>query len=63
MVATSAIRFEPASKALYERVRAQGKPHKVALVAVMRKLVSLLTVLLRQDHLWHSEIPVAETAA
>ena len=56
-------RFEPASKASYERLRAQGKPHKVVLVAVMRKLVSLLTALLRQDRLWQREAPAAETAA
>ena len=57
MAATSAIRYEPASKACYERLRSRGKPHKVALVAVMRKLVSVLTTLLREDRLWQPEAP------
>ncbi len=63
MAATSAIRWEPASQACYERLRAQGKEHKVAMVAVMRKLVSLLTALLRDDRLWQPEPPTPETAA
>ena len=57
MAAISAIRFEPESKAFYERLRSRGKPHKVVLVAVMRKLVSVLTVLLREDRLWQPEAP------
>ena len=49
--ATTAIRFEPDSTAYYERLRSQGKLHKVPLVAVMRKLISLLTTLLRGNRL------------
>ncbi|MFA5938003.1 MAG: IS110 family transposase, partial [Sinimarinibacterium sp.] len=32
-----------------ERLRAAGKPHKVALVAVARKLLTILNAMLR-DH-------------
>jgi transposase len=39
MPAMSAMRCNGAAKALYERLRAAGKPGKVALCAVMRKLV------------------------
>ena len=39
MAARSAIRFNLACKDLYERLRAKGKPHKQAMVAVMNKLV------------------------
>lgn len=34
-----AIRFNPVLKPFYERLRANGKPHNVAMVAVMRKMV------------------------
>ena len=42
MAARSAIRFNLACKDLYERLRAKGKPHKQAMVAVMNKLVKQL---------------------
>lgn len=35
----SAIRYNQACKELYQRLRAKGKPHRVAAVAVMHKLV------------------------
>lgn len=37
--AKSAKRYNAACKELYDRLRAKGKPHKVAMVAVMHKLV------------------------
>ena len=57
MATTSAIRWEPACQACYQRLRAKGKPHKVALVAVMRKLLGLLGALLRADRCWQAEPP------
>lgn len=39
MAATSAIRCNKACKDLYERLRAKGKPHKVALIAAINKLI------------------------
>jgi len=39
MAARSAKRFNFACKELYERLRAKGKPHKVAMVAIMNKLI------------------------
>ncbi len=39
--AMSAMRFNPILKALYQRLVAAGKPKKVALAAVMRKLLIL----------------------
>lgn len=47
MAATVAARFNPILKAFYERLVASGKPKKVALTAVMRKLVVLLNKLLK----------------
>ena len=63
MAATTAIRCEPVSKARYERLTALGKPHKVAMVAVMRQLVNLLTALLRDDRLWQPVAPNRELEA
>ena len=57
MAALSAIRCEPSSQACYQRLTANGKPHKAALVAVMRRLVGLLDTLLRQDRLWQAQPP------
>ncbi len=39
MAARSAKRFNFACKELYERLRAIGKPHKIAMVAIMNKLI------------------------
>lgn len=39
MAARSAKRFNFACKELYERLRAKGKPHKIAMVAIMNKLM------------------------
>jgi transposase len=41
MAAMVAIRFNPILKAFYARLTGRGKPHKVALIAVLRKLVRL----------------------
>ena len=46
MAAVCAARFNPTLKIFYQRLRAAGKPAKVAIVAVMRKLLCLLNRLL-----------------
>jgi transposase len=51
MSALCASRGNPILKAFYQRLRAAGKPHKVALVAVMRKLLIYLNSLLKQQTL------------
>ena len=52
MAALSAIRCNPDLAAKYRQLLDCGKPGKVALVAVMRKLLLLANVLLRDDRLW-----------
>ena len=47
MAALTASRFNPVSKVLYERLKAAKKPAKVALTAVMRKLLLYLNTLLK----------------
>jgi transposase len=52
MAAVSAARCNPGLKAFYERLRAKGKEAKLALTAVMRKLVILANTLIREDRHW-----------
>ncbi len=55
MAAVSALRRNPDMARKYAELRARGKPPKVALTAVMRKLAVLANVLLKQDRLWAPE--------
>jgi transposase len=57
MPALVAIRFNPDLKVKYQALRQAGKPAKVALVAVMRKLLLLANALLRDDRLWGKQAP------
>ena len=52
MPALVAIRFNPPLKATYLALRAAGKPAKLAIVAIMRKLVILVNALLRDGRVW-----------
>ena len=52
MPALVAIRFNADMKAKYQAMRAAGKPPKVAISAVMRKLAILANVLLREQRSW-----------
>jgi transposase len=47
-----ATRHNPTLKEFYERLLAAGKPKKVALVACMRKLLSILNALMRDRAIW-----------
>lgn len=53
MAARSAIRHNPVIKAFYERLSAQGKPHKVAIVACMRKMLTILNAMARTQTPWN----------
>jgi transposase len=52
MAALSAIRFNPQIKTKYQALIKAGKPAKVALVAVMRKLLILANALIRDNRKW-----------
>lgn len=52
MAALVATRRNPVLKAFYERLVAVGKPKKVALVACMRKLLTILNHMLRTGQRW-----------
>ncbi|MEX1204063.1 MAG: IS110 family transposase [Dongiaceae bacterium] len=52
MAALAATRFNPVIVAFHQRLRAAGKPPKVALVACMRKLLIILNAMLRDRRPW-----------
>ena len=52
MATLSAARFNPVLKAFYTRLRQAGKTAKVALVASMRKLLTILNAMLRDQTHW-----------
>ena len=54
MAALTSSRWNPAIRALYRRLKAAGKPSKVALVACMRKLLTILNAMLRSRVPWRS---------
>lgn len=49
---TSTIRWEPTLAAHYAQLRAAGKPHKLAMVACMRRLLGILTAMVRDGLTW-----------
>jgi len=52
MPALVAARFNPDLKAKYRQLIAAGKPAKVAITAVMRKIIVTANALLKADRLW-----------
>ena len=57
MPAMVAIQYNPDLKRKYEALVARGKPPKVALTAVMRKLLVLANALVQQDRTWTAHPP------
>ena len=60
MAALVAARWNPVIRAFYQRLRAAGKPAKVALTACMRKLLIILNAMVRTATPWRSPVPVPE---
>ncbi len=56
MPALVAARHNPDMKRIYDRLRAAGKPAKVALTAIMRKLLLLANARLRDNRKWTQNI-------
>jgi transposase len=57
MAATSAIRHNPVLKAKYAQLEAAGKVHKVAMVAIMRKMLVILNAMCRHKQPWEDRSP------
>ena len=53
MAALVATRFNPVLRVFYQRLCAAGKPKKVALTACMRKLLTILNLMVRKDRHWN----------
>jgi len=58
MATLSAVRHNHNLQAFYQRLRANGKPAKVALVAAMRKLATILNAVVRDDRPWQPSSPL-----
>ena len=55
MATISAIRFNIAIKTFYDRLVLKGKPKKVAIAACMRKLITILNSVLKNNRVWDPE--------
>lgn len=53
MATLSAVRHNPPIKAFFERLIAAGKPFKLAMTACMRKLLTILNVMLKTNQPWN----------
>ena len=60
MAALAASRHNPVLSACHQRLRAQGKPPKLALGALMRKLLVILNAILRTQQPWNPRTPHAQ---
>ena len=54
MAAVASIKWNPIITAFYKRLRAAGKKPKVAIVACMRKLLTILNSIARSGEAWRS---------
>jgi transposase len=52
MAALTALRHNPTIRDFYQRLRANHKPFKVAITACMRKLLSIINVMVRDSSCW-----------
>ena len=57
MATMGAMLHNPHLRAYYDRLRARGKLHKVALVATMRKLLLILNAIIKTDTPWREPCP------
>jgi transposase len=63
MATLTATRHNPAIKTFYERLVAAGKPKKVALVACMRKLLTILNAIMRDNAAWQPMVHLTAQGA
>jgi len=63
MAALVAKQHNPVIRAFYERLLAAGKPKKVALVACMRKLLTILNAMLRSGQPWDAAKALTRASA
>lgn len=56
MATITAMRVNPLIQVFAQRLKAKGKPFKVRLIACMRKLLTILNVMVREQTLWNPQI-------
>lgn len=61
MATLSAMRYNPVIAPYYQRLIAAGKPKKVAMVACMRKLLTILNAMLRDNASWDAARGIASS--
>ena len=54
MAMLSAIQHNPVMKVFYQKLVAQGKHKKVAITACMRKMITIVNAMVRNDSLWQT---------
>src|SRR6185312_12655655 len=59
LAALSSLKNSPASRAFYERKRAEGKSHKQALIALARRRINVLWAMLRDRTTYREPLPAA----
>jgi len=59
MVAITAIRTNAPISQFYQRLRAAGKPAKVAIVACMRKILIILNAMVRNHSRWNEHLAIS----
>ncbi len=62
MASLSAIRFNAVIKPFYERLLAKGKPKKVAIVACMHKMLTILNAIVKSNKPWDEHHFAPKTA-
>ena len=60
MAALVCRRYNPQIKAFADRLKAAGKPAKVILVACMRKLLTIMNVMIRDNQPWNPKLHLKE---
>jgi transposase len=63
MATLVAVRHNPPIKTFYDRLLLAGKAKKVALVASMRKLITILNAMLKHNTAWQFCDPIVPVAS
>lgn len=57
MATLTAIRWNPVIKAFYARLRAANKPKKLALIACLRRLITIVNAMVKTQQRWQAPTP------
>jgi transposase len=57
MATVAATRFNPVIKVFYERLVASGKPKKLAIIACLRRLITIVNAMVKTQQRWQAPTP------